>query len=60
MYADGSNLDLVSCYMQKNVNAVKKHNDARQIFTNSIREYNWATDPQRLKPIKDSVEVLPK
>lgn len=46
--------------MQKNVNAVRKHNEAREAFTNSLKEYNWAADPQRLKLIRDSIDNVPK
>lgn len=54
MYADVANLDLVSCYMQKNMNAIKPHNQAREQFLAQLENYNWAQDPSRLKAIKDA------
>ncbi len=42
------------------MNAVKKHNDARDAFKAALKDYNWTTDPQRLKLIRDSADVVPK
>ncbi len=37
MYADVSWLDLVNCYMEKNLNAIKVHNDAREKFFERLK-----------------------
>ena len=59
MYADVANLDLVSCYMQKNMNAIKPHNQAREQFLSQLENYNWNSDSMRLKAIKDTAEHVP-
>jgi hypothetical protein len=46
--------------MQKNVNAARKHVEAREAFTNTLKVYNWAADPQRLKLLRDSIDGVPK
>lgn len=59
LYADSATLDVVSCYMQKNMNAIKPHNDARDTFKGSYQNYNWNSDPMKLKPIKDLAHNIP-
>jgi len=45
--------------MQKNMNAIKPHNDARDSFTNTYKNYNWNTDPLKLKSIKELAQNVP-
>ena len=45
--------------MQKNMNAIKPHNDARDAFKSSYHNYNWNSDPLKLKPIKDLAQNIP-
>jgi hypothetical protein len=43
---------MVSCYNAKNLNAAKVHNDQRDQFVNQLHNYNWETDPLKLKTIR--------
>ena len=52
LYADVDNLDMVSCYNAKNLNAAKLHNEQREQFVNHLHNYNWETDTLKLKPIR--------
>lgn len=60
LFADTNTLDLVTCYMQKNINAAKPHNEARDKFISNLKDYNWQTDTQKLKPIQDAAEAIPQ
>lgn len=52
LYADTDTLDLVSCYMTKNLNAARVHNQQREEFVSQLHGYNWEADPLKLKPIR--------
>jgi hypothetical protein len=41
LYADTESLDLVSCFMNKNLNAAKEHNKKRDEFIANLNNYNW-------------------
>ena len=60
MYADTDLLDLVSCFMNKNLDAGKIHKDQRDTFVTAFQNYNWESDPLKLKGIKDAAQVLPE
>jgi len=45
--------------MNKNLNAVKTHNEIREKFISSIQKYNWESDALKLKPIRDAAAQLP-
>ena len=40
--------------MQKNVNAIKPHNDARDNFISKLKHYDWMKDADRLRPIREA------
>lgn len=44
--------------MQKNVNAIKPHNEAREQLISALRHYDWEKDPSRLKPIKEAADSV--
>ena len=46
--------------MQKNMNAIKPHNEARDSFKSALEHYNWNSDSLKLKGIKDIVQNVPK
>lgn len=50
---------MVSCYNAKNLNAAKAHNEQRDQFVNQLHNYNWETDPLKLKPIREAAAPFP-
>ena len=60
MYADTDLLDLVSCFMNKNLDVGKIHKDQRDTFVTAFQNYTWESDPLKLKGIKDAAQVLPE
>ena len=59
LYADTNLLDLVSCFMNKNPQGEKPHKDPRDTLVAGFQNYNWETDPLKLKSIKEAAEILP-
>lgn len=60
LYADVSSLDLASCYLLKNLNSIKVHNDARQQFFGKLKNYDWSTDEMKLNSILDIGKCVPQ
>ena len=52
-------LDLVSCFMNKNIVGEKPHKDQRDIIVAGMENYNWENDPLKLKLIREAAEILP-
>lgn len=59
LVADTNLLDLVSCFMNKNLAGEKPHKDQRDIIVAALQEYNWDNDSLKLKMIKEFAEKLP-
>jgi hypothetical protein len=58
LYTDTDNFDLVNCFMNRNINALKPHIEVRRAFE-GFESYNWEADPLRLKPIREAAHSLP-
>lgn len=52
-------MDLVSCFMNKNVKVGKEHKDQRESFTTTMEHYDWNADHLKLKGIKEAAEIMP-
>jgi hypothetical protein len=52
-------LDLVSCFMNKNVVGEKPHKDQRDTIVAALQDYNWENDHLKMKLIKEAAENLP-
>ena len=45
--------------MQKSMNAIKPHEEARESFKEAFTNYNWNADTKKLKSIKDLANDVP-
>jgi hypothetical protein len=60
VYADVDTLNLASCYRQRNMNNIGAHKKSRDTFVNTLKSYNWQSDPDKLKNIQILAASVPQ